>query len=233
MVATNAFRKLLASFTALAILCLSTSVALAATPDISGELTVTGKVTVNGQEAVSNSTIVSGSSIVTGANSTAVVSLGKVGRIELMPNSNVTLNFSDNSIVAVLSSGKAQISSAAGTSSTVTTKDTTVLSDSTQADNYIVEVECSHTHVDTLSGVVTMREGTSDRQVAAGSSASAGNLAQTGCQPCLRPNSAPPIPIGGWPWLLLIAGGVAAAALLLGGDDNETGGTVVVVSPTR
>jgi hypothetical protein len=150
-----------------------------------------------------------------------------------MADSNIVLNFSDDNIVAIVSAGKAKFATAPGVASTVTTKDTTVIADSSQADNFLVEVECSHTHVDTTAGVVTMREGTADKQVAAGTSASAGNLSQTGCKPCLRPNSAPPIPIGGWPWLILIAAGVAGAVVFLGGNDNEPGGGTVVVSPVR
>ncbi len=233
MLAKDCLRKLVASFTAIAVLCVFSSVALAGTKDVAGEITVTGQVTVNGQTAVSNATIVSGSTVVTGAGSSAIISLGKLGRIEVQADSNLVLNFSDNDIVAMVSAGKAKFATAAGIAATVTTKDTTVIADSTQADNFLVEVECSHTHVDTTAGVVTMREGVSDKQVAAGTSASAGNLAQTGCKPCLRPNSAPPIPIGGWPWLFLIAAGVAGAVVFLGGNDSEPGGGTVVVSPVR
>lgn len=233
MLANNCLRKLIASFTAVAVFCVSSSLALAGAKDVTGEITVTGQVTVNGQVVVSNSTIVSGSTVVTGANSSAIVNLGKVGRVEILPDSNITLNFSDNGIVAILTSGKTKVANAAGVAATVTTKDATVIADSSQADNFLVEVECSHTHVDSIAGMVTMREGTSDKQIAAGTSASAGNLAQTGCKPCLRPNSAPPVPIGGWPWLLLIAAGVAGAVVFLGNNDPEPGGPVVVVSPVR
>src|SRR5215210_3949255 len=105
MLVKNCFRKLVASFTAVAVLCVSSSLALAGTKDITGEITVTGQVTVNGQTAVSNATIVSGSTVVTGANSSAVISLGKIGRIEVLADSNITLNFSDNNIVAILNAG--------------------------------------------------------------------------------------------------------------------------------
>jgi ferric-dicitrate binding protein FerR (iron transport regulator) len=233
MLVKNCFRKLIASFTAVAVLCVSSSIALAQTKDVAGEITVTGQVTVNGQAAVSNSTIISGSTVVTGPTSNAIISLGKSGRVEVLADSNIILNFSDNSITANLVSGKAKFSNAAGVATTVATKDATAIADSGQANNFSVEVECSHTHIDTVAGMVTMREGTSDKQIAAGTSATAGNLAQTGCKPCLRPNSAPPVPIGGWPWLLLIAAGVAGAAIFLGGNDNEGGGGTVVVSPVR
>ena len=228
------FRKVTTSFTAAAVLCVYSMVGLAATKDLTGEITVTGQVTVNGQTAVSNSTIISGSTIVTGADSTAIISLGKTGRIEVLANSNVVLNFSDSNIVGILSSGKARVANAPGVATTFTTKDATVIADAGQANNFTVEVECSHTHVDTTAGLVTMREGTSDKQVAAGTSATAGNLAQTGCKPCLRPDSAPPVRVAGWPWLLLLAAGVAGAVILLGGDnDIDDDGGVIIVSPVR
>jgi len=234
MIGTHCFHKAITSFTAVAILLVYSSFALAAPMDVTGEITVSGQVTVNGQTAVSNSTVISGSTIVTGVDSSAVISLGKTGRIEVLGGSNIVLNFSDNSIVGILSSGKARVSNAAGVATTVTTKDATVIADAGQADNFSVEVECSHTHVDTTSGVVTMREGSSDKQIAAGTSATAGNLSQTGCKPCLRPDSAPPVSFGGPLWLILVAAGVAGAAIVLGNQtDTTVGGPILIVSPRR
>lgn len=234
MFVKNCFRKFIASLTAVAVLCVSSSFALAAAKDLTGEITITGQVTVNGQAAVSNATIISGSTIVTGADSSAVISLGKAGRVEVLADSNLVLNFSDSSIVGILSSGKTRVANAVGVATTITTRDTTVMADVGQADNFLVEVECSHTHVDATAGLVTMREGSTDKQIAAGTSATAGNLAQTGCKPCLRPNSAPPVPFTGWPWLILVAAGAAGAAIFFGGgNETEIGGGVVVVSPTR
>ncbi len=234
MLGKNRFRKLITSFTAVAVLCVYSTVALALPKDVTGEITVSGQVTVNGTTAVSNATIISGSTIVTGPDSSAIVSLGKNGRVEILENSNMVLNFGANNIAGVLSSGKARVSNAAGVATTVTTKDATVIADAGQADVFAVEVECSHTHVDTTSGIVTMREGTAERQVAAGTNATAGNLSQTGCEPCLRPNSAPPVRFGGPWWLILVGAGVAGAAILLGKKNDTTiGGGTIIVSPTR
>jgi len=210
-------------------------VAFAMPVDNAGEITVTGQVTVNGQPAVSNSTLLSGAVIATSAGSSAVVSLGKLGRVEVLADSNVTLNFTDNSIVAMLSAGQTRVSNSAGTAATVTTKDTTVIADSGQADNFLVQVECSHTHVDTTTGVVNMRIGSTDKQVAAGSTAVAGNLVQQGCAPCLRPNSAPPTAVAGFPWLLLLAAGAAGIGIWLGtqSGDSSSGGGTIIISPTR
>lgn len=235
MLGKNSFRKFITTVTVAAVWCVYSTVAFAVPGNMAGEITVTGQVTVNGQTAVSNSTVVSGSTIVTGADSSAVVSLGKTGRIEVLSNSSLTLSFSDNSIVGTLSEGKYRISNAAGVATTMATKTGTIIADAGQADNFMVEVECSHTHVDTTTGLVTLREGTNDKQVAAGTSATAGSLEQTGCKPCLRPGSAPATAIAGWPWLILVAAGVAGAAVLFGTGKNDTtlGGGVIVVSPTR
>jgi hypothetical protein len=240
MLGTNKIRKSITVLTAVAVWCVYSMVAFAAAPEVKGEISVTGQVTVNGQPAVSNSTIVSGSTIVTGSNSSAIVSLGKTGRIELASDSNITLKFTDNSIVGILSSGKARVSNSSGVATTITTKHSAVIADTGQSNSFAVEVECSHTHVDTMTGLVTMRSGTNDKQVAAGTDATAGNLQQTGCQPCLRPNSAPPVAtlgLGALPIvaILLAAAGAVGAAVILGNDNQTTttGGGTIVVSPTR
>ena len=209
-------------------------VALAAPYGSTADISVTGTVTVNGQAAVSNSTIVSGSSIVTGADSSATISLGKIGRVELMSDSNLTLQFSESSITGIINSGKVRVTNGAGVATSITSKDAVAIADAGQSDTFVVEVECSHTHVDTMAGIVTVREGTNDKQVVAGTSATAGNLAQTGCQPCLRPNSAPPVRFAGPWWLLLVAAGVAGTASFFGRKNEiDLGGGTVVVSPGR
>ena len=236
MLGKHILRKFVTSLTAVAVLCVYSSWAMALPTVLAGEISVNGQVTVNGQPAVSNSTIVSGSTIVTGANSSAIISLGKSGRIEVLADSNFVLNFSDSSIVGTLSLGKIRVANAAGVATTIVTKDATTMADASQANTFVVEAECSHTHVDASAGFVTLREGSNDRQVAAGTSATAGNLAQTGCKPCLRPDSAPPVRFGFPWWLFLVAGGIVATTILINKDNDVCEGDdcdVIVVSPTR
>ncbi|HEY0427703.1 MAG TPA: hypothetical protein VGC76_07960 [Pyrinomonadaceae bacterium] len=236
----NRIRKSITLLTALAVWCLYSTVIFAAPKDITGEISVTGQVSVNGQAAVSNSTVISGSTIVTGSDSSAVVSLGKLGRVELSADSSLTLKFTDGSITGILSQGKTRVSNEAGVATTFTTKDATVIADAGQANSFVVEVECSHSHVDTISGLVTMRTGSNDKQVAAGTTALAGNLQQTGCKPCMRPNSAPPVPVlglsGGAIAAILAAAAVGVGAAVFFGSQNDNvtfGGNTTVISPTR
>lgn len=245
MLGKNLIHRSFTVLTALAVLCVYSTVSLAAPNDIKGEITVNGQVTVNGQTAVSNSTVVSGSTITTGADSSAIISLGKNGRVELLPETSITLRYTDNSIIAMLSTGKVRVSNTAGISATVTTKSATVVADTGQANVFSVDVgcgddvKCAQTFVETMTGLVTMRSGNTSKQVAAGTDAMAGNAAQTGCKPCYRPGSAPPTAIAGigtgaLAAILLAAGGAAAAAIILGKQETtQTGGGTIIVSPTQ
>jgi len=235
MLGKNILRKSFTTATMVAVWCVYSMVAFALPKDVSGEITVTGSVTVNGQPAVSNSTVLSGAIITAAKGSSAVVSLGKLGRVEIQEESTVTLRFSDSGIVASVDAGRIRVANSAGVATTVTTKNATYLGDAGQANNFLVEAECSHSHVDTSVGIVTQREGSADKQVVAGTTATAGNLAQTGCKPCLRPDSAPGPAVGNWPWLLLLAAGAAGVGIFLGtrDDDKDFGGGGTVVSPVR
>jgi hypothetical protein len=233
MLGENIVKKLFTALASVAVLTVYSAWVFALPNTATAEITVIGNVTVNGQPAISSSTVLSGSTIATGANSSAIISLGKTGRIELLAESSLVLTFSESSIVGQLTAGKARIANAAGVATTITTKNATIIADAGQADNFTVEVECSHTHVDTTSGLVTMREGTNDRQVAAGGTATAGNLEQTGCKPCLRPNSAPPVGFGIPWWVFLVAGGIVATTILVKTENKPDDDTTVVVSPRQ
>ncbi len=241
MLGKNWTRKSLAILTTIAIWSVYTMVAVAAPKDLTAEISVTGQVTVNGNPTTVNTTIGSDSTIVTGANSSAVVSLGKLGRVEMQADSSLKLQFTTTSIVGILSAGKVRVSNASGVASTVTTKDAAIIGDPAQANTFDVEVECSHTHADAIAGSVTMRSGATEKQVAAGTGSVAGNLEQTGCTPCPRPGGdrgAFPVAglsTGALAAIILGALGAAGAAIFFGskGNDVTSSGTTVIVSPNR
>lgn len=246
MLSKTIFRKSITFLVALAVWNVFSMSALAAAPDdMMGAITVNGQVTVNGQNAVSSSTVTSGSTIVTGTNSTATINLGKNGRVEVLSDSTLNLKFTGNSIVGSLTSGKIRVTNVAAVATSVTTRNATVIADAGQANVFVVDVgcadeaRCTQTYVETASGLVTLRSGSTDKQVAAGTDATFGNPSQTGCKPCLRPGSVPPVATAGLGGgaiaaLLLAAAGGVAAAILLGGDsDVELGGGAIIVSTVR
>lgn len=89
------------------------TVTLAGTEKVAGELLVTGKningVLVNGETAQSGRTIFSSSTIATSANTSAIVNIGKIGNIELSPNTNLVLSFSGSGINGELLSGSVKV----------------------------------------------------------------------------------------------------------------------------
>ena len=129
MLGKKSFRRLITLGTLVSVWTVYSMVALAAPYGSTADISVTGTVTVNGQAAVSNSTIVSGSSIVTGADSSATISLGKIGRVELMSDSNLTLQFSESSITGIINSGKVRVTNGAGVATSITSKDAVAIAD--------------------------------------------------------------------------------------------------------
>ena len=232
-------RKPITVALALAILSLYSMVALAAPQQgqtgPSGDLSVVGEVTVNGTSAISGATVFSDSTITTAQNSSAVVSLGKLGRVELLPNSTVKLSFTDRGVTGALEQGRVRFSTSSGVSASVTTKDGTAVADNTQPNVFMVDVECGNTVVSTQSGRVELRAGNSVKQIAAGSQDTAGQATPgTRCTRYTMPRMRG-LGSSALAALLLAAGGAIAAAIIAAtrNNTNNFGGTPIVISPTR
>jgi hypothetical protein len=161
-------RKPLSLALALAIVCTYSMVALAAPQQgqtgPTGDLSVVGEVSVNGTSAISGATVFSDSTITTAQNSSAVVSLGKLGRVEVLPNSSLKLSFNDTGVNAMLDSGRVRLSTSSGIAATVTTKDGAAVADNSQANTFMVDVECGNTVVSTQAGRVELRAGSTVKQ---------------------------------------------------------------------
>lgn len=222
---------------ALAILCTYSMVGLAQTGQTgpTGDLSVVGEVSVNGTSAISGATVFSDSTVTTAQNSSAVVSLGKLGRVEVLPNSSLKLSFNDTGVTGMLSQGRVRLSTSSGVSATVTTKDGAAVADMNQPNVFMVDVECGNTVVSTQSGRVELRAGNSVKQIAAGSQDAAGQ-ATPGTR-CTRFQQPEMHGLGGGALaaLLLAAGGAVAAAIIAATQDNDFdfGGSTVVISPSR
>ncbi len=87
----------------------SIAVPVLAAAQLSGELWTSGDATVNGKTATTGLTVLSGNRIQTGKNGTAVITLGKLGRLKLQPESDLILNFTETTINGHLSTGKALV----------------------------------------------------------------------------------------------------------------------------
>jgi hypothetical protein len=86
-------------------------------------LTTTGVVTVNGTSAASGASLLTGATIETpAATSSAVVSIGKLGRVEVMPATKIELRFEANSIAIALFSGGVKVSTDRGVTATIDRK---------------------------------------------------------------------------------------------------------------
>ena len=229
MISKSWSRKSIATAVAVAVLSVYSMVGLAAPgAKASGELSVSGQVTVNGQKVISGGTVFTDSTISTAAQSSASVNISKVGRVELSPNSNLRLSFAENNITALLETGSAQVSTLAGTTVNLTTKDGTVVVDGTQATTFTVSASRGRTHVATISGVAQFKAGGAVKQVAAGESATAGT-------PNPQGDDDDGLSGGALAVLLLAIGGAVAGVLYAAFHNNDLnfGGSVTVVSPTK
>jgi hypothetical protein len=238
MISRTWSRKSIAFCLAVAVLSVYSMVALAAPRQQgpAGELSVSGKVTVNGQNAISGATVFSDSTIVTAPNSSARISLGALGSLDLLPGTTLKLSFTDKSITGMLEAGRIQVSTPQGIPSSFTTKDAMVVSDTSQADVFTIDLECGNTITATQTGKTELRAGDRTTQVAAGQDASAGT-AQPGTR-CtrLKTEGMKGLSGGALAALLLAAGGAIAAAIIAGLSENndlDFGGNVTVVSPTK
>jgi len=102
---------------------------------LNGQLIANGPVTVNGNKAITGTTIFTDSNIVVDCanGNSAIVNLGRLGRIELVPGTKLTLRFSDGMISGDLQDGKAVISTSPGVKVAVNTPDGIVSSDCVQS----------------------------------------------------------------------------------------------------
>lgn len=192
-------RALLSTMLAVAVFSMFTmfgaTVPVGAQGKPSGELTVSGNVSVDGAQATSGATLFSNSAITTAENSSAIVTLGKLGRVELLPNSALSLSFTETGLTGSLTAGRVVVSSASGTSAVITTKDGSAVADNSLANNFTVDVSCGNTTVATQSGRVELRGGNDSKQIAAGNQDSTGT-AQPGTR-CTPVAAIPTTGIGG------------------------------------
>ncbi len=227
------FRKALTLAVMLTVGCfytLVTTSAIAQTTAKAGELTVAGSVTINGTQAISGATVFSGSQIKTARNSGATINLGKMGRIQLGPDSEMTLRFMEGNIGGNLTAGRAVVSTLAGTAVSVATAEGIASADGKQATTLTIDVTCGNTRVASSRGAAKVTSGSKVEAVAAGSEVAVGQaqgaprcarLATSSMTDKLSPAAVAALIIAGVGGAV---GGIVAAAQ----SDNITPSSVVV-----
>lgn len=113
-------RKALSMCLAVVIITTYSMVALAGSEKVAGEIMISGNISgqsslvkVNGEAVQSGRSIFSSSTIVTPDNASAIINLGKIGKIELAPNTTLALSFSENGINGDLLNGRVTVLNAA------------------------------------------------------------------------------------------------------------------------
>src|SRR5262245_11683672 len=102
---------------------------------LKGQLIASGPVTVNGNKAITGTSVFTDSNIVVDCakGNNAIVNLGYMGRIELVPGTKMTLRFKDGLISGDLQDGKAIINTPGGVKVAVNTPDGVVSADCAQS----------------------------------------------------------------------------------------------------
>jgi ferric-dicitrate binding protein FerR (iron transport regulator) len=152
----------------------------------SGKLAVTGKVSVDGKSAASGDIFNSSSTATTAKGSSAVVSLGKLGRVEVLPSSIMKLSFGASSITGWLYAGRASVTKEKGVSANVSTRHGEVIADGAEAAGFTLNMECGNTVVSVVSGQVELHANGKITKVAAGSRGSLGTP-RAGCSETTTP----------------------------------------------
>ncbi|MFN0124578.1 MAG: hypothetical protein ACKV2V_29100 [Blastocatellia bacterium] len=119
---------------------------------MAGELSVRGNVALNGASAISGATVFNNGTVRTDGNGAATINLGKLGRIELQPGSEMTVNFTDNTIGGTLRSGRVTVSAPMGVAVSVMTTDGAAVSNSGKPATVAVAVTNGKTIVSTGRG---------------------------------------------------------------------------------
>src|SRR5262247_3784975 len=107
-----------------------------------GDMSIKGSVTVNGTTAISGATVFNESKIKTSRDSGATINLGKLGRVQLGPDSEMTLRFAEGVIGGNLAAGRTIVNANAGVAISVATAEGVATSDGNQSSAMTIDVAC-------------------------------------------------------------------------------------------
>ena len=188
-----------------------------------GELIVSGSnangndvsATINGELAYSGRTFFSSGTIATNKDTSATVKLGKLGFINLSPNSNLSLSFSENKISGTLSAGQIKVFNSEGVEVNIQTPDSLISNEARQKGVFSVDVQAGTTNAFAETGAVYMNNGTTVVPV---KTAQDDDKDDNGSVSSLAP-------------LIVFGAAVAAAIIYVAVKDGDNNGAFI--SPTR
>ena len=125
--------------------------------------------------------VASGDTVETAKGSSAVVSLGKLGRVEVLPESKMKVTFDANSMTVEVDAGHVRVTKAEGMTARVLTKDGEVVVATPLIASFTIDTECGNTVVLAHDAVVELHSSGGVKTIQAGSQASAGK-ARVGCR---------------------------------------------------
>lgn len=208
---------------------LVTTSVFAQTAKAAGELSVTGNVTINGTSAISGATVFSESKIKTARNGMATINLGKLGRVQLGPESEMTVSFVDGRIGGNLVAGRAVVSTPAGVAVNVATAEGVVTADGKNASAVTIDVTCGNTRVASSRSDAKVSSGSKVEYVAAGSEVSVGSQTAPRCARLSTANQGSSLSPGAIAALIIAGvGGAVAGIVAASQSDNVTPSSIVV-----
>lgn len=232
MIKPSGFRKALTVAVMLvvgAFYSLTTTSALAQAAKAAGELSVTGSVMINGTQAISGATVFSDSKIKTSRNSGATINLGKLGRVQLGPESEMALRFGEGNIGGNLMAGRAVVSAPAGVSINVATVEGVATADGKQAATLTIDVTCGNTRVAASRSAAKVTSGSKVEVVAAGSEVAVGQAQAPRCARLSTASQAQELSSGALAALIIAGVGGAVAGIVAASQaDNVTPSSIVV-----
>jgi len=204
---------------------------LAQTAKAAGEVSVVGSATINGTTAISGATVFSDTTIKTAKNGAVIVNLGKLGRVELGAESEMTLRFTDGTVGGKLMTGRAVVSAPAGVAVAVATADGIASSEGKEAVALTVDVSCGNTRVLSSRSDAKVTAGSKVEHVAAGQEVAVGTQASQAprCTRLLTTSLAKGWSSGAIAALIIAGVGAAIGGILAATQsDNVTPSSIVV-----
>ena len=127
------------------------------TSNASGRIRVAGSVTIDGVQGMSGQTIFSGSQVTTAERSESIIDLGRLTRLRLLPETDLTLDFSAARISSKLYKGTVRAFIPAGLPVSIHTAGGELVTDPGEATEFAVVVLGDNTQVSVKSGYVKLR----------------------------------------------------------------------------